>query len=101
MKPWVTEDDVMLITFGVSIKDPLQTFRQFLNWYLKGMITSVRILPFYPYTFDDGFSVVDYRRINPELGDWSDVQALVNDFDLKFDAVINHISKSSAERIRH
>lgn len=98
-KPWVTEDDVMLITYGDSIKEsgkaPLQTLREFLVEYAKDTLSSVHILPFYPYTSDDGFSVVDYREIDPELGKWSDVNDLAENFDLMFDAVINHISKSS------
>jgi glucosylglycerate phosphorylase len=98
-KPWVTEDDVMLITYGDSIKEngkaPLVTLREFLEQYAKDTLRSVHILPFYPYTSDDGFSVVDYREIDPELGSWSDVNDLAQNFDLMFDAVINHISKSS------
>ncbi|EZP77188.1 sucrose phosphorylase-like protein [Parageobacillus genomosp. 1] len=98
-KPWVTENDVMLITYGDSIKEkgtfPLQTLKEFLLKYVKKTMTAVHILPFYPYTSDDGFSVVDYRKVNPELGDWEDIKELSNEFDLMFDAVINHISKSS------
>lgn len=98
-KPWVSEDDVMLITYGDSIKEdgkaPLQTLKDFLVKYAKDTLSAVHILPFYPYTSDDGFSVVDYREIDPQLGSWSDVNQIADDFDLMFDAVINHISKSS------
>lgn len=98
-KPWVTENDVMLITYGDSIweteRKPLITLRDFLVDYVEDVLTAVHILPFYPYTSDDGFSVVDYREINPELGTWENVNKLANHFDLMFDAVINHISKSS------
>ncbi|MCP8617876.1 sugar phosphorylase [Salirhabdus salicampi] len=98
-KPWVTENDVMLITYGDSIKEtgkaPLQTLREFLVKYANDTLTAVHILPFYPYTSDDGFSVTDYREINPDLGSWEDVNELAEHFDLMFDAVINHISKSS------
>jgi glucosylglycerate phosphorylase len=98
-KPWVTENDIMLITYGDSIKEdgkmPLQTLQEFLVKYAKDTLTSVHILPFYPYTSDDGFSVVDYRKIDPGLGSWSDVNNLAIDFDLMFDAVINHISQKS------
>ncbi|MGM0878210.1 MAG: sugar phosphorylase [Bacillota bacterium] len=98
-KPWISEDDVLLITYGDSIKEegkaPLQTLREFLERYAKDTLSSVHILPFYPYTSDDGFSVVDYREIDPELGNWSDVKELARHFDLMFDGVINHISKSS------
>ncbi|MEO0779537.1 MAG: alpha-amylase family glycosyl hydrolase, partial [Bacteroidota bacterium] len=58
-------------------------------------INSVHLLPFYPYSSDDGFSVVDYYRVNPELGTWEDIQQLSEDYQLMFDAVINHISQAS------
>ena len=49
----------------------------------------------YPYTSDDGFSVVDYKEINPSLGNWEDVNSLSDDYKLMFDGVINHISAKS------
>ncbi|MBK9601595.1 MAG: hypothetical protein IPO36_07080 [Anaerolineales bacterium] len=57
-------------------------------------ISGIHILPFYPWTSDDGFSVVDYRQIDPALGNWNDVSAMQN-FRLMFDGVINHISSQS------
>ncbi|MCY9871688.1 alpha-amylase family glycosyl hydrolase [Vibrio barjaei] len=98
-KQWVDQNDIMLITYGDSIKKqgeaPLHTLREFLNDNAADVLSAVHILPCYPYTSDDGFSVVDYWKINPELGDWQDVQSLSNNYDLMFDGVINHISKSS------
>ncbi len=95
----VTEKDVLLITYGDQVQAPgelpLQTLHHWLKTYLKGIINTVHILPFYPYTSDDGFSVVDYRQIDPNLGSWQDIQSLHTDFRLMFDAVINHISASS------
>ncbi|MEE8391470.1 MAG: sugar phosphorylase, partial [Anaerolineae bacterium] len=58
-------------------------------------ITGVHILPFFPYSSDDGFSVIDYTAVNPELGTWADVERLGRGFRLMFDAVINHISAGS------
>jgi glycosidase len=49
----------------------------------------------FPYTSDDGFSVTDYRSIDPLLGDWEQINALSKDYRLMFDFVANHISKSS------
>ncbi|MGB0090529.1 MAG: sugar phosphorylase, partial [Planifilum fulgidum] len=98
-KPWVSEKDVILITYGDSIvekgKVPLKTLRDFLRVHVKGTVTGIHLLPFFPYTSDDGFSVVDYRKVNPDLGDWRDIEALMEDFDLMVDAVVNHVSKSS------
>lgn len=98
-KGWVSENDVMLITYGDSIKEnhgaPLVTLKSFADRYLKDTITAIHILPMYPYTSDDGFSVADYYSINEELGTWRDVKNLAADYDMMYDAVVNHISKSS------
>jgi glycosidase len=95
----LTEKDVILITYGDSIKKegekPLHTLHKFLNDHVKGIINTVHILPFFPYSSDDGFSVIDYKKVNPELGDWKDIENLSKDYNLMFDAVINHISKKS------
>ncbi|SEO12562.1 alpha-amylase family glycosyl hydrolase [Paenibacillus sp. OV219] len=96
---WVTEDEVMLITYGDSVRSPgempLQTLDEFLTNDVNSGVTAVHILPCFPYTSDDGFSVVDYRVIDPDLGDWGDVEKLGSHFDLMLDAVINHASASS------
>lgn len=96
---WVCEKDVILITYGDSIKKeeevPLQTLRNFFDKKGKNAISAIHLLPFYPYTSDDGFSVVDYLAVDEELGDWKDVKDLSKAYDLMFDAVINHISSES------
>jgi glucosylglycerate phosphorylase len=99
-KPWVTEQDVMLITYGDSIvkakEAPLYTLDRFLNERTKGLIENVHILPMFPYSSDDGFSVIDYEKIDENLGTWDDIERLARNHGLMFDAVINHISRSSA-----
>ncbi|WED25408.1 alpha-amylase family glycosyl hydrolase [Vibrio sp. DW001] len=98
-KRWVDQNDIMLITYGDSMvkagEAPLKTLHRFLNNHAKDLLSSVHLLPCFPYTSDDGFSVIDYWKINPDLGDWTDVKALSNDYELMFDGVINHISQSS------
>lgn len=95
-----TERDVVLITYGDSLRAdgaaPLQTLHRFLRQRLAGVISTVHILPFFPYSSDDGFSVIDYLAVNPDLGTWDDIARLRGDFKLMFDAVINHISAHSA-----
>lgn len=96
----VSERDVMLITYGDSLIEPgtppLQTLYRFLESRLSGVISTVHILPFFPYSSDDGFSVIDYKTVNPALGTWEDVRRIGEKFKLMFDAVINHISARSA-----
>ncbi|MGD1947663.1 MAG: alpha-amylase family glycosyl hydrolase [Croceivirga sp.] len=96
----LSEKDVILITYGDSIfKDgeaPLQTLKQFCDSYLRDSISAVHLLPCFPYSSDDGFSVIDYYEVNPDLGDWEDIEQLAEHFDLMFDAVVNHMSKHSS-----
>ncbi len=96
----LTQRDAMLITYGDQVREPgrppLQTLGDFCARHLVGVVSAVHILPFYPYTSDDGFAVVDYRAVNPELGAWADVERLGERFRLMFDAVVNHISSQSA-----
>ncbi|RPI98013.1 MAG: sugar phosphorylase, partial [Chloroflexi bacterium] len=95
----VTERDVVLITYGDSLHEPgnapLNTLHGFLKRTLSGIISSVHILPFFPYSSDDGFSVIDYQQVNPALGDWDDINRLSRDFKLMVDVVINHVSAQS------
>lgn len=96
---WVDEKDVFLITYGDGIIDdneaPLSTLKRFADEYLRGCISAIHLLPIYPYTSDDGFSVVDYYEVDPALGSWQNVNSLSENFDIMLDAVVNHISKSS------
>ena len=93
------ENDVVLITYADSVKKPdeptLATLRDFCLSRLKGLVRIVHILPFYPWSSDDGFSVIDYRKVRPDYGRWSDVENLGRDFDLMFDLVLNHCSRES------
>lgn len=95
----LTERDSLLITYGDQVQTPgqkpLQTLSAFCKKYLKDVVNGIHILPFYPWTSDDGFSVVDYRKVDPALGDWEDITSMQADFRLMFDGVINHISAQS------
>jgi len=94
-----SEKDIILITYGDSIVEgvnrPLKTLESFLLEYLNHAISHVHILPFFPYSSDDGFSVIDYRKVNPELGSWEDVESIGKKYRLMADLVINHVSQYS------
>lgn len=93
------ETDSILITYGNSIMNddelPLHTLHKFLNQYLSDSIKSVHILPFFPFSSDDGFSVMDYLEVNPALGEWEDIEAIGKDYRLMSDLVLNHMSSRS------
>jgi len=93
---YFSQEDVVLITYGDSLKKegeaPLATLHGFASQYLKGAISNVHFLPFFPYSSDDGFSVMDFFEIDPELGTWKEVAAIGQGFELMFDYVVNHYS---------
>ncbi len=95
-----SENDALLIAYGDNIlgspaEPPLQTLKRFLDRYLREVVTGVHILPFSPYSSDDGFAVIDYWQVDPALGSWADVQAIARDYDLMADLVLNHVSSQS------
>ncbi|UZE97113.1 sugar phosphorylase [Alkalimarinus alittae] len=93
------QHDVYVITYGDTFlapgQKPLSGLHQFLIKHLMGTINSVHILPFFPYSSDDGFSVIDYMAVNKALGEWRDINLIANDFKLMADVVINHCSAES------
>lgn len=96
----ISENDIVLITYGDSIlpktkQSPLQALLEFYQQQAKKTFSAIHILPCFPWTSDDGFSVVDYKTIDINLGDWHDITAIAEHCDLMLDAVVNHISKDS------
>ncbi len=98
-KPLWNEQDAVLITYGDSLHEPgsvpLAIFKKFADTHLQGAISRVHLLPFFPWSSDDGFSVIDYRAVDPVLGTWREVDELAENFRLMFDLVLNHCSSQS------
>ena len=90
------ERDALLITYGDSFLEdgrrPLEALDAFARRHLAELVSTIHILPFFPYSSDYGFSVKDFLAVNPELGDWGDVARLHERFKLMFDFVLNHAS---------
>ncbi len=95
----VSEKDMVLITYGDTLRSsddrPLQTLHRFCAANLTQAVSTIHLLPFFPFSSDDGFSVIDYERVDPSIGTWEDISRLGGDFDLMFDFVLNHISAHS------
>ena len=95
----LSEKDILLITYGDTIQKQeqshLKTLKEFVDNYCLPEVNSTHILPFFPYTSDDGFSITDYFEVDPNLGTWDDISDLSEVSNLMFDAVVNHMSKSS------
>lgn len=97
-QPW-SNSDVILITYGDSIRTanqaPLATLNNFVERHLENTFSALHILPFFPYSSDDGFSVIDYYQVNYHLGDWPDIARITEHKQLMVDLVMNHASRQS------
>lgn len=92
-------EDVLLITYGNTLERtgemPLATLRDFVRQRLAGVVNAVHVLPFFPFSSDDGFAVIDFYSVDPVLGDWADITRLSGEVALMADLVINHVSRES------
>ncbi len=98
-----TGHDVVLITYADQVRhstasegSPLAALK---SWLIKNnldeLLNTVHLLPFCPYSSDDGFSVIDYLEVDPDSGNWDDIASLGKSFNLMYDLVLNHISQRS------
>lgn len=97
--PAIDQSNAYLITYGDSFQSGnekgLKVLTEVVQTYLDDSITDVHLLPMFPFTSDDGFSVTDYLTINPALGDWDDIKKLAQKKRLMYDFVANHMSAKS------
>lgn len=98
-KPHWDESDVVLITYADQFhgekEKPLPTFNQIWKHWFCSVFSHVHLLPFYPWSSDDGFSVIDYYQVAPGTGEWNDISDLNMSCRLMFDFVCNHMSAKS------
>lgn len=99
-KPLWDEQTSVLITYADTVRRegeaPLSTLNQFAEHHFEGIFSGIHILPFFPWSSDDGFAIKDYRQVNDEYGRWSHIRHLGKRFDLMFDLVLNHVSSQSS-----
>ncbi|MEM1435321.1 MAG: alpha-amylase family glycosyl hydrolase [Pseudomonadota bacterium] len=92
-----SEQDQVLITYGDSVLatglPPLWALKRFADGHLDGLFSAIHVLPFFPFSSDDGFAVTDYQTVREDLGGWQHIEALSERFELMFDLVINHCSR--------
>lgn len=95
-----TEQDVVLIAYGDMIhrpgEKPLATLKNFCDRRLRDAVNGIHILPFSPSSSDGGFSVIDYREVDEEMGTWLEVERIGRDYKLMVDLVLNHCSRESS-----
>lgn len=91
------QSDVVLISYADQItqknQSPLKTLSNVCADEFEGLFSITHILPFFPWSSDDGFSVIDFRQVHDDYGSWEDIREFST--SLMFDAVFNHISSES------
>jgi sucrose phosphorylase len=94
-----TEQDMVLITYGDAVKgargSTLAALHRFIQTYNRGAINTIHILPFFPYSSDRGFAIIDFEMVDPKMGTWESVKNIGANYDLMFDGVLNHCSSRS------
>jgi glycosidase len=92
----LSERATLMITYADQLREPgvapAATLAEFAKARLADVISGVHLLPFFPWSSDDGFSVKDFFGVDPIFGAWSDIEQFRPEFDLMFDAVFNHMS---------
>ncbi|HPF17322.1 MAG TPA: alpha-amylase family glycosyl hydrolase [Thermotogota bacterium] len=94
----IDEINAILITYADTLRgegSPLSVLTRFLKDYVGATFNVIHLLPFFDYSSDDGFSIIDYQKVNQDCGRWEDIAILSERYHLMFDAVINHISQKS------
>ena len=93
----IDEHASLLITYADSLqqegKTPLAALHDFLEEQVKEAVSTVHLLPFYPYSSDDGFSVIDPLTVDERVGSWDDITHLGSSYKMMFDLVANHLSQ--------
>jgi glycosidase len=94
-----TEKDSVLITYGDLFRGgertPLSTLHQIIKTHNRGGFNTIHLLPFFPYSSDRGFAVIDFKQVDPNVGTWEDIMEMEACYDLMFDGVLNHCSSRS------
>ena len=94
-----THADAILITYADTLhqggEKPLKTLHRFCTDHLKSAVSGIHILPFFPFSSDDGFSITDFSSVRADLGSWADITSISSDFKLMIDLVSNHVSAQS------
>ncbi|MBN2440074.1 MAG: sugar phosphorylase [Spirochaetales bacterium] len=94
-----TEKDIVLITYPDQVinnqDSPLSVLLTFLKTFVQDTINTIHILPFFPYSSDDGFSIIDFYEADPHYGGWQGIKDICTHYNLMCDLVLNHISAKS------
>jgi glucosylglycerate phosphorylase len=68
-----SERDLILITYADAVRSKtaigIEALHRFVETYYDS-VNTIHMLPFFPYSSDRGFSVVDFKAVDPKVGSW-------------------------------
>ena len=88
---------VQLICYPNRIGSNLADLSTAIEHHFADAIGGVHILPFFPSNADGGFSPLTHKEVDPEFGNWEDIERISSKYDLCCDLTVNHISDESVE----
>jgi len=93
------KNQVQLITYVDRLAGDLGQLKGLLKTELPGIFAGVHLLPFFTPIdgADAGFDPIDHTQVDQRIGDWNDVRALGEDFELIADLIVNHVSALSPQ----
>ncbi|RDY58744.1 sucrose phosphorylase [Flagellimonas nanhaiensis] len=94
------KNQIQLITYVDRIGcSNFEELNQLLQHELSGLFGGVHVLPFFdPIDGEDaGFDPIDHKKVDPRLGDWTNVGNLGQNMDIMADLIVNHVSADSTE----
>ena len=91
------KNQVQLIAYPNRMGDNLGDLYDILEQHFSKAVGGVHILPIYPSNADGGFSPLTHKLVDPNYGDWDDVERISAKYDLCLDLTLNHISDESEE----
>ncbi len=90
----------LLVAYGDQFREagevPLDTLERAASLLFHDLLSGVHVLPFFPWSSDDGFSVMDFREVDARLGNWQYIERIARRRLLMADLVLNHASAQGA-----
>ncbi len=88
---------VQLICYPNRMGKDLKDLHTVIDRHFSDAIGGVHILPFFPSNADGGFSPLTHKEVDPDFGEWADIEKISAKYDLCVDLTVNHVSDESAE----
>ncbi len=90
---------MQLITYADRLAGNLRGLKKRLDEDFEGLFDGVHVLPFFDPIdgADAGFDPIDHTRVDPQLGDWSNIRDLAGNYSVMADLIVNHVSADSPQ----